>query len=131
MPPLHTFVLAGLFLAITGWGGLYGLVFYTLPTLGPRWLAFFFLTLALAGTALPVAAFLNRRFPSEVPTDGGTILRQALWVSLYGNILVWLQLGRVLNSALAGFLAVGFILIEFTIRLRERSRWEPNEAREE
>lgn len=131
MPPLHTFVLAGLFLAITGWGGLYGLLFYSLPTLGPRWLAFFFLTLALAGTALPIAAFLNRRFPGEVPADGGTILRQALWVSLYGNILVWLQLGRVLNSSLAGFLAVGFILIEFTIRLRERSRWEPNESREE
>jgi hypothetical protein len=131
MPPLHNFVIPGLFLAIVGWGGLYGLVFYTLPTLGPRWLAFFFLTLALAGTVLPVAAFLNRRFPGEVPADGGTIMRQALWFSLYGNILVWLQLGRVLTSALAGFLAVGFILIEFTIRLRERSRWEPNEAREE
>jgi hypothetical protein len=131
MPPLHTFVLAGLFLAITGWGGLYGLVFYTLPTLGPRWLAFFFLTLALAGTSMPVIAFLNRRFPSEVPADGGTVLRQALWVSVYGSILVWLQMGRVLNSPLAGFLAMGFILIEFAIRLRERSRWEPNDAREE
>jgi hypothetical protein len=131
MPPLRNFVLAGLFLAIIGWGGLYGLVFYMLPTLGPRWLAFFCLTLALAGTSLPIIAFLNRRFPGEVPPDGGVILRQALWVSVYGSILVWLQLGRALNSALAGFLAIGFILIEFTLRLRERSRWEPKEPRDE
>ncbi|MEN4098887.1 MAG: hypothetical protein ROW52_03110 [Anaerolineaceae bacterium] len=131
MPPLRNFVLAGLILAITGWGGLYGLVFYMLPTLAPRWLAFFCLTLALAGTAMPIVAFLNHRFPSKVPADGGVILRQTLWVSIYGILMVWLQLGRVLNSALAGFLAIGFILIEFTLRLRETSRWEPHEPRDE
>lgn len=131
MAPLRKFLITGLLLAVIGWGGLYLLLTYSLPTLGPRWLFFFLLMLALSGTALPVVAFLNRRFPGETPAEGATILRQAIWVGLFGCILFWLRMGRVLSPVVASFLAAGLILIEFFLRLRERSRWNPNDSPDE
>ena len=128
MPPLRKFIITGFFLAVIGWGGLAWLIYYTLPTLGPRWLMFFLFMLGMSGTVLPLVAFLNRRFPSIPPVDGNVVLRQAMWVGIYGSILVWLQLGRVLTLVLASFLAFGFILIEFLIRLRERSRFKPTDS---
>lgn len=129
--PVQKFYLPGLVLSIVGWSGIFFLFQYTLPTLGPRWLFFFLFMLALSGMALPIVAYLHRRFPTEPPTNGGTVLRQAIWVGVYGNILAWLQLGRVLNLALVIFLAVGFLAIEFLMRMREQSRWKPGDERSE
>jgi hypothetical protein len=39
--------------------------------------------------------------------------------------LAWLQIGRVLTPSLAFLLAVGFVLIEWLLRLREKSQWNP------
>jgi len=125
MPPLRKFFLTGIFLAVIGWTGLAWLFYYTLPTLGPRWLMFFLFMIASSGTVLPLVAFFHRRFPSNPPVDGNVVLRQAMWIGIYCSILVWLQLGRVLTLVLASFLAGGFIVIEFLIRLRERSRFKP------
>ena len=127
----RSYLYSGLLLAVFGWGGLALLIRFLYPTLGPRWLFFFFLTLALCGTALPVIVFLHRRFPSEPKADWDTILRQTIWVGAYGNLLAWLQLGRVLTGFLAFFLALGFGLIEALLRLRERSRFEPQEKQHE
>lgn len=127
MPPFLPFLITGLALGLTGWAGLVALILYTLPTIGPRWLFFFLLTLALSGSALPVIHFFHRRFPSETPVDSGVIIREAVLVSIYGNLLAWLQLGKVLNSALTVFLAIGLALVEFFIRLRERTRFKPKE----
>ena len=123
--PVSAFIPAALVLCILGWGGLVALVFYTLPTVGPRWLFFFLEVLALTGTAMPIVAFLNRRFTSlPTPTAGG-VVRQSLWFGIYGATLAWLQIGRVLTPALALLIAVGLVLIEFLLRLRERSQWKP------
>ncbi len=131
MPPLPKLILTGIILALTGWMGLALLVSFTLPTLGPRWLFFFLLMLALSGSALPLVAFLNRRFPGSAPATGAVVVRQAIWVGIYGNLIAWLQLGRVLNPALAFFLAVGFVLIELLLRLREKSLWKPKDTGDE
>lgn len=131
MPPVRKVVLTGLILSTIGWAGLAALILFTRPTLGPRWLFFFLFVLALSGTALPIVAFLNRRFPSRPPADGNIVLRQAIWVGIYGSLLAWLQLGRVLNLALIVFLAGGFILIEFLLRLSEKSRWQPKDPTHE
>lgn len=125
-PPIKDFLPATIFLMVIGWGGLFFLFFYTLPMIGPRWLFFFFSILALTGTALPVMAFLNRRFPSLPPPTHGVIVRQALWVSVYLSTLAWLQIGRVFSLTLAILLAVGLVLIEFLLRLSERSQWKPS-----
>ncbi len=124
-PPISAVLPAALILSISGWGGIAYLIFFTLPTLGPRWLFFFLGVLAVTGFALPLMAFLNRRFPSHPPVSVGVILREALWVGIYFPTLAWLQIGRVLIPSLAVLLAVGLILIETLLRLREKSQWKP------
>ena len=124
-PPVKTFIPAALILALIGWGGLYALINFTIPTVGPRWLFFFLSVLALTGTSLPVVAFLNQRFPTTPPVSSGIIVREAIWIGIYFPTLAWLQLGRVLTPALVLLLAVGFFAIEILLRLRERSQWKP------
>jgi hypothetical protein len=124
IPPKSYFPLA-LVLAIGGWGGLILLWTKTLPTLGPRWLFFFLIVLAFTGTALPVTAFLNYRFPSKPPAGASVSVRQALWVGIYFATLAWLQYGRVFTLSLAVVLGIGLAAIEWLLRLRERARWNP------
>lgn len=125
LPSFWTFFGISIALCIIGWGGLVFIIFDTLPTLGPRWLFFFLLTLALSGTLLPVMYFFNRRFPSDPPVGGNVVMREAMWAGVYGSLLVWLQMGRVLTYGLAMALLAGLILVEFLLRLSERSAWSP------
>ncbi len=124
-PRVANFLPAALFLFIVGWGGLLALIITTLPTVGPRWLFFFLCVLAITGTVLPITAFLNRRFPSTPPPTAMVVVRQALWFAIFGATLIWLQMGRVLNPALAILLAIGLGLIEFLLRMSEKSQWKP------
>ncbi|HQN05500.1 MAG TPA: hypothetical protein PK174_08785 [Anaerolineaceae bacterium] len=128
MPSFKRIVIAGILISIIGWAGLVMVIRFALPTLGPRWLFFFFITLAISGPALPLVAFLNLRFPSIPPAEANVIIRQAGWCGIYAGVLAWLQLGRLLTSFLAIAIALGLILIETFIRIRERSRWQPKEA---
>lgn len=124
-PSIRSFMPAALILALIGWGGLYVLINFTIPTVGPRWLFFFLSVLALTGTSLPFVAFLNKRFPTDPPISSGVIIREALWIGIYFPTLAWLQLGRVLTPTLILLLAVGLSAIEILLRLRERSQWKP------
>jgi hypothetical protein len=124
-PPFFPILLSGLLIGAFGWLGLVYVLFGTDPELGFRWLFFFFVTLGLSGTALPVVAYLNRRFPADPPANEGVLLRQAIWVGVYGCLLVWLQQGRILNPVIGFFLAIGMILVEVFLRVGERSRWRP------
>jgi hypothetical protein len=126
-PPFRNYLWASLLLALLGWGGLAVLVVLTLPTLAPRWLFYFLLVLALSGTALPLTYFLNLRFLSEPPADGTVISRQAIWFGIYGSLLAWLMRGRVLTLALGAVLALGFMLVEALLRVRELSLWTPRQ----
>ncbi len=125
LPSFWAFLWISLVLVTIGWGGLIILVFMTLPTIGPRWLFFFLFTLAISGTALPVTYFLNRRFPADPPVDGGVVLREGIWCGVYASLLAWLQIGGVLTPGLAVVLAMGLVLVEFLLRLSERSQWQP------
>lgn len=118
---------SSLLLMAVGWGGLAWLVNSSLPTIGPRWLFFFLLPLALSGTALPVIYFLNLRFPSFPTVKSGVIIREAIWVGIYGDLIAWLQLGRILTPSLMGFIAISFILVEILLRINEHSHWKPDE----
>jgi len=124
-PRVANFLPAAIFLFIIGWGGLIALTIITLPTVGPRWLFFFLCVMAITGTMLPIIAFLNRRFPSTPPPTAMVVVRQSLWFAIYGATLIWLQMGRVLNPALAILLAIGLVLIEFLLQLSEKSQWKP------
>lgn len=121
--PIRYFLPTAIILAGLGWAGLAVLFFYTLPTVGPRWLFFFLSVLALTGTFLPGVAFLNLRFPSTPPVVPGIVIREAIWFGVYGSTLAWLQIGRVLTLSLALLLGIGLVAIELLLRLRERSQW--------
>ncbi len=124
-PSFLVFLPVSIILFLVGWGGLVVLTYMTLPTLGPRWFFFFLAVLALTGTFLPVVYFLNRRFPSRPPVGGEVIIRQALWFGIYGSLIAWLQMGRVLTIVLALILLGVVILVEGLLRMWERSRWRP------
>ena len=120
-----SFLPAFFLMLIVGWGGFAWTVLYTLPYVWQRWGLFVFLIIGLTAIALPVTYFLNIRFPSIPPANPIVVLRQAIWVGVYGSTLAWLQLGDLVSSWTFLGLAVGIIAIEALIRLVERTRWQP------
>ena len=124
-PSVKSFLPAALILTLVGLGGLAYVLIETEPSGGTRWAFFFTSVLGLTGLALPIVAYLNRRFPSIPPPSPAVIVRQAIWIGIYFPTLLWLRIGRVVNLSLALLLAAGLILIEFLLRLRERSQWKP------
>ena len=77
--------------------------------------------MALTGTALPIVYYFHQRFPSEPPVESNVIVRQALWVGVYGVTLAWLQLGRLVTLYVILGLAGGLIAAEYFIRIREKA----------
>ncbi len=112
---------------LVGWGGLALLivVFSVPPLVWARWGFFALWFVALTGTALPIVYFLNLRFPSEPPVEANAIVRQAIWVGVYGATLAWLQLAQIATLWIWLGLAGGLIAVEYVLRSRERARWRP------
>ena len=125
-PQYRGLLAAALVLFSVGWIGLYLLMATTLPTVGPRWLFFFLLTVAVTGTALPFVWMLHRRFDGVRPAPSSVLLRQGLWIALFVAVCVWLQVNRSLTLSLGLLLGIGFTVLEWFLRLLERSVWRPN-----
>ena len=119
------YLASAIILFVLGWGTVALSIFAFTPTVWARWLLFFGGTLGLTGLALPVTWFLNLRFPSDPPAGVTVILRQAIWVGVYGALLVWLQQERLVSLWTALGLAAGLGAIEYLIRMREKTRWRP------
>ncbi len=125
-PSLVSVLIAASLMGVVGWGGLILLMNIVPPSdWKPLWLFFFLSVMAVTGLALPVVAFLNRRFPGKPPATPNVVARQAIWFGIYFPTLAWLRIGRVLTVLLAVLLALGFVLIEGLLRLREHSQWKP------
>jgi hypothetical protein len=118
-------------LIVLGWGSAAIAIFMLTPTVWARWLLFFGGTLGLTGLAMPVAWFLNLRFPSEPPAGPNVVVRQAIWVGVYGAILAWLQQARLVTLWTGLGLALGLVAIEYLIRMREKARWRPKSVADE
>ena len=121
--------LAAWLLALLGWSGLAALILNVDPRRGvfPLWLFFGLWLVALTGTAVPFVRYLNRRFrrgPDSVPAS--VLLRQSIWLGLYGATIAWLLKGGILNLAIALLLAAGLGGVEWFLRWREASRWTPD-----
>ena len=130
LPPLSKIFTAAFLLTLIGTIGLLFLFFFTVPTLGPRWLLFFFLTLLFSGIALPLMYVLQRRIATR-PVTAGVLIREALWFGIFADLITWLQIGRVMNALIALFLLGGFIVIEALLRLSETSLFQPDESADE
>ncbi|MGQ9833954.1 MAG: hypothetical protein ACUVRJ_09205 [Candidatus Villigracilaceae bacterium] len=119
------FAFPTIFLLLFGWGGLIFLILTIRPTVWGRWLFYVLWVLGLTGAALPFTFAAHRLALVSDPSLGKVVVRQALWVGVYGAILAWLQLSRLAGLWTAVTLAIGLIAIEAFIRLREKSRWHP------
>ncbi|HET7142791.1 MAG TPA: hypothetical protein VFI68_02120, partial [Anaerolineales bacterium] len=108
-------------LTLIGWGGLAAILYLSPPFVWARWGFYVFGILALTGISLPIVYFLHLRFPSDPPADSNVLIRQALWVGVYGATLAWLQLGRLVSLYVILGLAGGLIAAEYFIRLREKA----------
>ncbi|MGQ0604355.1 MAG: hypothetical protein ACT4QE_21955 [Anaerolineales bacterium] len=119
--------LAAWALALFGWGGLATVIINTDPRFGalPLWAFYLLWLMAATGTAVPFVRYLGRRFGGGTPP--GAILRTSLWVGFFFATCAWLQLSRLLNSATAALLLIALIGVEWFLRLRDRSRWEPDD----
>lgn len=122
-----TLSIASAVLMLTGGLGLALLFVFALPTLGPRWLFYLFWVMGLTGAAVPFVRYLNRRFSGDHLAPATVLLRQSLWVGILGGILAWLQISRVLNPLIAFLVGAALAAMEWFLRLRERSRWVPEE----
>ena len=118
-------------LLVLGFGAVVFAVISLTPTLWARWLLFFGGTLGLTGLGLPVMWFLNLRFKSNPPAGAGVIVRQAIWVGIYGAVLIWLQQVRLVTLWSGLGLAAGLIAIEYLIRMREKARCQPKPVPQE
>jgi len=123
------YILRTLILFLLGWGGLAALFYFTEPTIFPRWAFFALLVIALSAAAFPIVYFIATRF-DETPPEAYVIVRQAIWVGVFGATLAWLQLARLVTLYVILGLAGGLIAIESVLRLRERARWQPPRVEE-
>ena len=123
LPPFRPVLITSITLFGIGAVGLTLIFLLTLPTLGPRWLMFFFMPLVFSAIALPFAWLVNRRLSVRLPFTGPVLVREAVFFGMYIDLLIWLQFGKVLNFALAVFLFAGFAMVEILLRWRERSRF--------
>jgi hypothetical protein len=124
--------IAAWILALLGWGGLIGLVFNVDPRVGPLpiWGFFVLWLMALTGTAVPFVSYLNRRFSREaVPAN--VLLRQSIWVGLFGAACAWLQRSSLLSSATVALVLIALIGVEWFLRLREHAHWSPDQPTDE
>jgi len=121
-PSFRPYVYSTVFLFILGWGGLYLLSVFSLPTVWPRWAFFALWIMAITSTSIPIIYFIITRFSSS-KFEPHVMLRQALWLGIFGATLAWLQLARLVNIYVIISLAIGIIAIESLLRIRERARW--------
>ena len=121
-PPDHAGVLvASVLMMIGGWGGLYWLVTTQIPRVGPRWVFFVLLFIAVTGTAIPVVRWITARITpaTRFMPPGGVIVREAVWIGLFVVVAAWLRIPRSLSLPVAFFLALALIVIEVFLRSRE------------
>ena len=112
---------SALTLFFVGWIGLFLVLFFSLPYVWSRWAFYLLGIMALTGTALPVVYFLHKRFPGKQLVTPNVIVRQAVWVGVYGATLAWLQLGKLVTLPVMLGLAGSFIAAEYFIRIREQA----------
>lgn len=73
----------------------------------------------LTGLFLPLAYFLNKRFGRATTFPPLiVILRQAMWVGLWGAFCTWLQMNRAFGVAIALLVAFVFLMVEILVQIR-------------
>jgi hypothetical protein len=123
LPPFGKILTTSLFLISIGGGGLaFDFIFFE-PTLGPRWMFFFFLTILGAGFAVPISYLIQRRFADQ-PVPPKVLVREAILFGIFLSLAAWLQLGRILTNLIIIIIAIGFLLLEMLLRMAEKATFK-------
>jgi len=96
------------------------------PTLGPRWMFFFFLLIIGAGVALPFCYLIQRRFANQFIPEK-VLIREAILFGVFLTLVAWLQLGRILTNLTVVIIAIGFVLLEMLLRMAEKATFMADE----
>ena len=126
LPPFSKILMSSVILSILGGGGLAFIFIFFEPTLGPRWMFFFFLSIIGAGIALPISYLIQRRFATQA-VPGKVLIREAILFGVFLALIAWLQLGRILTNLIVVIIAVGFILLEMLLRMAEKATFQADE----
>jgi len=130
LPPFGKIFITALILGVFGLGGLAFILITMEPTLWPRWLFYFFLTMAGTGMALPAAYIVQRRMAKQyVPAR--VLIREGLLFGVYLDLLAWLQIGRIATNLVVFLLAGGLILLEYFLRMAEKATFRADEYSDE
>ncbi|MCJ7519195.1 MAG: hypothetical protein MUO42_05930 [Anaerolineaceae bacterium] len=130
LPPFGKIFITSLLLSILGLGGLAFIFIALEPTLGPRWMFYFFLTMAGTGLALPAAYIIQRRLAKQyVPAR--VLIREGLFFGIYLDLLAWLQIGRIASNLVIFLLASGMVLLEVFLRMAEKATFRADEFSDE
>ena len=130
LPPFGKIFITSLLLSIMGLGGLAFIFIALEPTLWPRWMFYFFLTMAGTGLALPAAYIIQRRLAKQyVPAR--ILIREGLFFGIYLDLLAWLQIGRTASNLVIFLLAGGMILLEVFLRMAEKATFRADEFSDE
>jgi len=130
LPPFGKIFITALLLSVMGLGGLAFILITLEPTLWPRWLFYFFLTMAGTGVALPAIYILQRRLAKQyVPAR--ILIREGLLFGIYLDLLAWLQIGRIATNLVVFLLAGGLILLEYFLRMAEKATFRADEYSDE
>lgn len=121
-PQYRSLLIAGTMLAVLGACGVAIIMNATLPTVGPRWLFFFFLSAGVTGFALPFIWFLHKRFGRGSLPHPLTMLRQGLWCGFFITLITWLQINRSLTLSLVVLMIAGIAVIEWLLQLFRQPR---------
>lgn len=122
--------MTSLLLGVIGLGGLAFIFLTTEPTLGPRWLFFFLLTMAGAGIALPLVYLFHRRTTRQY-VSAKVIIREAIMFGIFLDLMAWLRIGRIASNLVAIILAGGLVLLEVFLRMAEKATFKPDEYEDE
>jgi len=122
LPVYRSLLIASLILTLVGSTGLAIIMTATLPTVGPRWLFFFFISAAATGICLPFVWYLHRRFSRTPDASPQTLLRQGLWSGFFLTLCTWLQINRSLNLAVIFLIIVAIASVEWLLQLVRRPR---------
>ena len=126
LPPFGKILISSIFLTILGGGGLAFIFMFLKPTLGPRWMFFFFLLIIGAGVALPFCYLIQRRFASQVIPEK-VLIREAILFGVFLTLVAWLQLGRILTNLTIVIISIGFVLLEMLLRMAEKATFMADE----
>ena len=119
---LRWWALAGWLVAGLGGAGLWLMLTTVWPNPAMELVLLALLAVTLGGLTVPVAAYLNYRFarPGWQAQDPRRLLRQGVWVGLFGALCGWLQKAAALNWTIVAVVAGVFALMEAFFLTRDQ-----------